>query len=119
MSEPEGGPVRPIPGHEGRGPSGASGDAAKLAQGDVLTVEQWHVVARTFRLSGREMEVATLVLRDMKENEIAERLKISPHTVHTYLERLFRKVSVASRTQLVIRVLSVILCGELDETSAG
>jgi DNA-binding CsgD family transcriptional regulator len=35
---------------------------------------------------------------------IADHLGISPHTVHTHIERLYRKVGVASRVSLVRRV---------------
>ncbi|MCG8468890.1 MAG: helix-turn-helix transcriptional regulator [Gemmatimonadetes bacterium] len=43
---------------------------------------------------------------DLSEAEIAERLSISPHTVHQYMKRLYRKTGVTSRPQLIVRVVA-------------
>jgi len=59
-------------------------------------------------LSGREREVLRLVVADLKESEIAHRLSISTHTVHTYLDRMYRKLSVTSRLQLVLRMFATL-----------
>lgn len=49
------------------------------------------------------------MLDDMTEVKIASRLSISPHTVHGYLERLYRKLGVHTRCQLVMRVFTAYL----------
>ena len=49
------------------------------------------------------------VFDDKKEVEIAQELKISAHTVHTYLGRLYRKLNVSSRAQLIVRVFAEYL----------
>jgi DNA-binding CsgD family transcriptional regulator len=58
------------------------------------------------RLSERELQFVRQVLEDRKEESIAYELGISPHTVNTYLQRLYAKLRVASRAQLIVRVLS-------------
>jgi DNA-binding NarL/FixJ family response regulator len=40
------------------------------------------------------------------EKGIAERLGLSPHTVHTYLWRIYRKLQVQSREELLVRVFA-------------
>ena len=38
------------------------------------------------------------------EKRVAERLGISHHTIHTHTERLYRKLQVQSRSQLIAAV---------------
>lgn len=57
-------------------------------------------------LSRREREIAALLLTDAKECAIAAHLGISPHTVHTHVARLYRKLGVASRLQLAVWLLA-------------
>lgn len=49
------------------------------------------------------------VFDDEKERCIGAALSISPHTVHSYLERIYLKLGVASRCALVVRVLAAYL----------
>lgn len=66
----------------------------------------WPLLAERLKLSDRELEIAKLVVLDLKEFAIAIRLGISSHTVHTHLDRLYRKLGVGSRLQLVVRLAS-------------
>ena len=52
-------------------------------------------------LSNREMEVARLVAEGLTNIEIAEALFISPRTVSTHLEKIYRKLDINSRASLV------------------
>lgn len=63
------------------------------------------MLARRLSLSPREVEVARGVLLDEKEFAIALNLGISVHTVHTHLERMYRKLGVSSRLQLAVELL--------------
>lgn len=70
----------------------------------LFTDEAWDGIAMSLALSPRELEVVRQVFDDRKESRIARELGISPHTVHTYLERIYQKLNVTSRVQLVVRV---------------
>lgn len=61
-------------------------------------------------ISERELEVLTLIAEGLTNNEIGDRLCVSPNTVKTHAANLFRKLEVARRTQAVqrARVLGVI-----------
>ncbi len=72
----------------------------------MFTDGEWADVAEHLKLSRRELDIARCVFDDLKEASIAEELGISSHTVHTHLERLYRKVKVTSRCELVIRIMS-------------
>lgn len=52
-------------------------------------------------LSKKEREIVRLVAGGHKNKQIAEKLSISEQTVKAHLGRIFRKVNVTSRTQLV------------------
>jgi DNA-binding NarL/FixJ family response regulator len=54
---------------------------------------------RTTDLSGRELEILTLVSAGCSAADIADVLDISPHTVTNYKRRIFAKLGVHSRTQ--------------------
>ncbi|MBI5864721.1 MAG: helix-turn-helix transcriptional regulator [Planctomycetes bacterium] len=69
----------------------------------------WRKIAQSLRLSGRESAIARAVFDDRKEAAIAAVLNISPHTVHTHFERLYRKLAVSDRLQLVLRILREFL----------
>lgn len=52
-------------------------------------------------LSKRELEVARLVAEGLTNNEIADSLIISPRTVSTHLEKIYRRLGINSRASLV------------------
>lgn len=60
------------------------------------------------RLSSREREIAVLVLDGFRDKEIAARLRLATSTVSNYLQRIYRKLDVRGRTELV----HVLLNGE-------
>jgi DNA-binding CsgD family transcriptional regulator len=60
--------------------------------------------ARRYGLTPREAEVAELVLRGYPNPVIASTLGIAPTTAKRHLTRIFDKIGVDSRTQLVSRL---------------
>ncbi|MCR6482128.1 helix-turn-helix transcriptional regulator [Amycolatopsis sp. OK19-0408] len=55
-------------------------------------------------LTTREREVAELVARAATDREIARRLGISARTVQKHLQQSYRKLGVASRTELMVHL---------------
>lgn len=55
-------------------------------------------------LTAREREVAQGLGQGLSEKQLAARLGVTVHTVHTYVKRLYRKLQVNSRTELLRRV---------------
>ena len=54
-------------------------------------------------LTDREREILTLVARGLNNEQIGERLFISPATVKTHLARIMGKLDAHDRAQLVVR----------------
>jgi len=54
-------------------------------------------------LSEREIQVLTLILEGLSNQEIAERLVVAVSTVKTHINNIFDKMGVQNRTQAVIR----------------
>jgi DNA-binding CsgD family transcriptional regulator len=69
----------------------------------------WNAIGQSLELSKRELEIVRGVFADRTEYTIANSLHISPHTVHTHVERLHHKLRVANRVQLVLRVMDEFL----------
>jgi LuxR family transcriptional regulator of csgAB operon len=53
-------------------------------------------------LSSREMEILALISIGASNEEISEKLYISPHTVKTHLYHIFKKIKVPSRLQAAL-----------------
>ncbi len=85
-------------------PAATKGLIAKfLAQGDVLDDERDPARAeRLAALTGREREVLVQVAGGHSNDEIAERLEVSPLTVKTHVNRAMAKLGARDRAQLVV-----------------
>jgi DNA-binding NarL/FixJ family response regulator len=59
-----------------------------------LNLARWH------KLTLREQEVTALVCLKLSNQEIAERLVLSPETVKTHMRRILQKLDLHSQTEL-------------------
>jgi DNA-binding NarL/FixJ family response regulator len=66
------------------------GDAGRLAY-----------EAKIERLSSTQVRVLRLLLTGMTEKEMASRLFVSPHTVHSHIQAVYRELEVTSRAELM------------------
>lgn len=57
-------------------------------------------------LSKREDEVVSLVADGLTNREVSETLKLSEHTIKSYLFNIFEKLGVSTRVELVLYALS-------------
>lgn len=87
-------------------PSSSNASEENPHPGDFPSEACWKRIVQRSRLSERESSICRGLLRDQKELAIAMDLGISTHTVHTHIERLYRKLRVNSRIALVVRLLA-------------
>jgi DNA-binding NarL/FixJ family response regulator len=52
------------------------------------------------RLTGRELEVAGLIVEGLTNHSIAKRLSVAPRTAEAHVENIRRKLQVHSRAQI-------------------
>lgn len=57
-------------------------------------------------LSKREEEIARLVAAALSNRELSNKLGLSQHTVKNYLSRIFEKLGISTRSELVLYVLN-------------
>lgn len=58
-------------------------------------------------ISSRELEVMKLAAQGLTNVLIADELGLSPRTVQTHLRNIFTKLNVSSRTEAVVRLMSL------------
>lgn len=75
----------------------------------IFSGSAWAELRRALRLSGRELDVVRAIFDDRTEFSTACQLSISRRTVHTYVERLYRKIGTVDRVQVVLRVVQEFL----------
>jgi DNA-binding NarL/FixJ family response regulator len=75
----------------------------------ILPYHAWRILAKSLHISDRELQIVQEIFDDRKESAIADDLTISVHTVHTHLERLYRKLGVSTRAGLILYILSEYL----------
>ncbi len=76
----------------------------KISEEALLSRHAWREIGRSLGLSARELQIVRGIFADETEAGIGANLKISSHTVHTYMERLHRKLGVVDRVDLVLKV---------------
>ena len=64
------------------------------------------MLAKMAALSQREEKVAQLVASGLSNCEVAQRLSLSRHTVKNYLFRVYEKLGISTRIELVLYILS-------------
>ncbi len=57
-------------------------------------------------LTRREEDVVRLVADGLKNREIAQRLKVKEHSIRNYIYRIFEKLGVSTRVELILYVFS-------------
>jgi DNA-binding NarL/FixJ family response regulator len=61
----------------------------------------------TPRLTGRELEILTLVAKGFSVSEVGELLGISDRTVTTHVQHIYRKLEVSSRSQAIYEAVNL------------
>jgi DNA-binding CsgD family transcriptional regulator len=82
----------------------------------------WPSIAAALGLSARELDIAHCLVTDARESAIAEHLGIARDAVSDQLERLYRKVGVNNRLELIAKVFSIhlhVAARAVDERARG
>ncbi len=78
-------------------------------RGCALDSNTWQRIGACLGLTQREKEVVRLFFEGHREPDLGPMLGISPHTAHTHLGRIYRKLGVKGLPELLLRVFSTYL----------
>jgi DNA-binding CsgD family transcriptional regulator len=67
----------------------------------------WPNVVRELELCPQQARVVDLLMRGMGDKQIALSLGLSEPTIRTYLGRIFSRLGVRGRVELILRIVSV------------
>ncbi len=85
----------------------------------LISETQWRSLGAALGFSNRELQIVRCLFDGMREPEVGRKLGISPHTVHTHLVRMYRKLGVSDRCQLLLRVFGNYLARCSPQAAAG
>lgn len=69
---------------------------------------QMKMITDTFSFTDREQEIATLILEEKSNMDIANQLFVAEITVKKHVSRILKKANVKNRTQLIKRIMELI-----------
>ncbi|MHC4518797.1 MAG: response regulator transcription factor [Planctomycetota bacterium] len=72
----------------------------------LLDDKQWSYLQRRYALTPRELQIADLVCRGLRNASIAKRLRIRPDTVKAHVRNIYRKVKVGSKITMLLRFVA-------------
>ncbi len=70
----------------------------------VFTEHEWNELVVQLALSPRQAEITTLLLHGCADKQIARALEMSHHTLRTHMGRMFTKLDVQDRCELIAHV---------------
>ena len=78
--------------------------------------DAWLQIRNSLRLSEREVRMVQGIFNDEENERIASALAISPERVYRMMQRIYIKLHIGSRAELIVRVMSEYLALVGDQT---
>ncbi len=82
-----------------------------------LCAAQWRSIVYSLALSPGQEEIVRCIMDGLTEPAIAEELGVSCYTVHSQVARVYKKIEVTSRTELIVRVFLVVVTESRERSS--
>lgn len=71
-----------------------------------LTDDEWRCAAHHLALTPQQAKIVKLILHGKRDKQIATSLSLSEATVRTHLTRLFTRLGITDRVELVLLVVA-------------
>ena len=82
--------------------------------GDLLSHAEWVFVQKELALSPQQAQIVRYLLQAKGDKQIAREMGIAIATVRTHMGRLFQKLDVSDRVELVLQVLTCLRAAGRD-----
>jgi DNA-binding CsgD family transcriptional regulator len=79
--------------------------------GKIFSEYEWAELVEQMELSPREGEIVRCLFADDSDKQIAMKLQISISTVRTHMNRLFRKLNISDRQELILHIFRLFRDG--------
>lgn len=70
-----------------------------------LPRDKWNAIAKDLHLSRQQKRIVEFILVNYRDKQISQAMGLRLPTVRTYLSRIFLRVGVGDRHELVLRLL--------------
>lgn len=74
-----------------------------------FTADDWNAVIVALDIPAQEAKVVELVLRGLRDKQVAAALGVKTTTVRTYLQRTYIRLGVNDRMEVIVRVFATAL----------
>jgi DNA-binding CsgD family transcriptional regulator len=75
------------------------------AESSVIDADSWMHLGHSLRLSQRELQIVQRIFDDQEQENIAAGLGIGVDVVYRTVQRIYIKLRVGSRAELIVRVM--------------
>jgi DNA-binding NarL/FixJ family response regulator len=72
-----------------------------------MPLEKWEKMRSDLQLSPRHEQIVELILRNQSDKEIAAAMNLKIPTIRTYKTRMFQRLDVADRIDLILRLFAL------------
>ena len=72
---------------------------------ELFSESEWSRLVGHLALPERQADILYLLIHGENDKQIARKLKISPPTLRTHLQRMYGRFNVSNRTSLVIELV--------------
>jgi DNA-binding CsgD family transcriptional regulator len=74
-----------------------------------ITPSDWQYIVHTLQFSPQQARIVSMILQKKQDKQISVDLKLNRSTIRTYLRRVFDRVGVDDRMELVLHVFALCL----------
>jgi len=72
---------------------------------------EWAGIFATLKLSAQQQRILKLMARGLADKQIVTELRMSYGTLRTHVSRMFARLGVSDRAELLLRVVNTFRCG--------
>ena len=72
-----------------------------------LSPDAWEHIVRSLQLSPQQARIVCLILHGKQDKEMAAELGLNRYTIKTYLRRIFDRLGLEDRMDLVLHIFAI------------